>query len=1316
MFRSKETNSRSLVPWRLSRRSVRALVWMLVWIVFLFAMLCLTNAVSFPTTAQIAQPSLALAAVEITLTQHVGAGADTTVVSSMPGQNYGEVPFLEVGAELTPAVQTETWLWFDLSSIPTGAIVSEAVLNASVQPGGFGPSRVVEVRPALDPWDELSLTWDDHPALDAPAASQIFPVSATVVVWDVTGLVRNWLGTGLDPIPNYGLALQSAPGDDWLRFFVSREGGAPPELVIFYTLPESDYVFSGVVQEVGFGPPEEHPMAAISVTLYITPSRSSGDPWILVDQASTGAQGEYALHYRLPGDTLPPTFTLVIDSPDYLPITALPGAGGTATPERHIQYPVDVTNPGLYPGNVFHVEPAIWRTWRPYTFTGSVSRNSEPAEGVEVVLYGAGDDPNLPQHVLAGVSTAPDGAFSLPVALAPSEVFTTYVLQVADADFQAIGAIPGPGGEAIEANHRVAFRLPEPGLHSGTSFVVQAVVEGTLPLLALQQAAELRPVVVVVLTPRCTCGTATCVTITNTSVLNAFGQTLFNTSGDSVRNYYLENSQGHFSLRQAGLFQAIPMDDPSTSADESTNCPVAGWTSEQHRAYVAEHVLGDQLGFDFEAWDEDEDGVVEQDELIVLLAATDPHPGNARVRSSSPAQVEVGNVGVEVLYVMVQLGTDFYTIAHEIAHTLPYQSHSGEPGDLYNYSGLGYVGAYSVMDDHCHGRPGTTNPNTAYTPAQHIYQRLPHLDPWNKIALGWITPTVITGSGGWQVLDSVETNGAIYQLYVPAHGSTEYFLVESRWPADSQYETQLLDSGLAIWHINESYLPDQGRAINLERASGVNAGGSAICNDDSDSAALWDGSRDFHGSSTPSSDWISGTNSGIAALCIGVPGERVNVYLSASWSQAVLTEDDEEPNNTEEAAAPISLGSYDRNLHTLCDSDVYSLTHWMQVTITASVAAYYDAAYTQPAPVLQLDITEDGFYTDYAFQGSGTVAAYLPYAGVAYIEVSGSSAPVYYRLVVTSTQAVIPPDSFDDQQPPGEPRNDSLVNSAVITEEINENLVLIPGLQIYDLNFETAADQDYFTIQLPPAIHPTSGYSECLAVSDPPTTTQGYFGVTIYPYFKRTFLIQTYDISGTLVTTHTSHGPLEIKIECPHQLFPDGQIVLRLDDPSGQVNFYDLALSYHRWYRVWPSFPRWLLEVDPPMRPPIPEFYDRRARWIYPATPWVQEALFAGVAHFPLPVEYIPFYWGHYAPFTLDIWTLPGHNLDVGLYDAGHNLIGQAWSLFGARQAAASGKRLHVPNLPPGWYALAVSGGEQITEYIFEFRFWQVYLPLVLRN
>jgi len=330
-------------------------------------------------------------------------------------------------------------------------------------------------------------------------------------------------------------------------------------------------------------------------------------------------------------------------------------------------------------------------------------------------------------------------------------------------------------------------------------------------------------------------------------------------------------------------------------------------------------------------------------------------------------------------------------------------------------------------------------------------------------------------------------------------------------------------------------------------------------------------------------------------------------------------------------------------------------------------------------------------------------------------------------MVITSNQATIPPDRFDDQTPAGEQPNNSFATSAVMTETINEDAIWFPSLEVQDLNFHNASDVDFFTFQLPPKVSST-GRSECLTTTlqlDSSDVITGSLTMEVTPLFKRAFTISAYDSAGNVFNQYDSLGPWKMMILCPHDHFSDGKITFRLKDSGSATNFYKIELNYRRW-RIHIDFPRWLFYTDPPLFPPIPEMLDPRLKYVYPLTEETQWELLGGSAKLPLPTEYLPIQHQFAGPFRLELVTQAGRRLNLHLYDSNQNLVGSGVEATKARMLIPSlflpgqpeqysSRVLDIPALPAGWYAIGLDGASRFTEFWLKFNNSWIFLPLVRR-
>jgi M6 family metalloprotease-like protein len=1308
--------------------------WLLYLALFLFVLAFPTRS---PQPALPASPRSKAPAASSVITRTLRPDADTYTLRSEPLTNFGEDPFLEITSEpdLVSPNDGSVFLHFDLTSIPAGVTVQSASLSFHMPSGGYGPSCLVQLHEVSEPWDEMTLTLENSPSIDYSQTWQKhLPASTPSFSWDVTDILTYWLAAGGKPtVETYGLVISPlGPCPNYVHFLSSRESPNPPELTVTYTLPNDWIALFGNVSTFNEIPAQRQPLPGATVNLYEELPRIPGRsdrPDFLYDAAQTDQNGDYSFTFYQDPAGPPITYTLAISPTLVHAVDASAPAPGYVIPGGFIRY-----NPGLasgyYPDNRFYITPNFVPDYQDWTFSGqaTVFGRTQPAAGVPVVLYGASNI-NESENILAGATTDENGLFSLKVERRAGESYANFVLKVADYHVQALAASAGAGGYATE-DHRLVFPSPSPNIYSGNSFAVTPPApdapasDGHVP-----GSYKAQPVVAVIINYNCTCGTSSdCQHITNTNVLSAFGETLFGSSGDSINTFFQENSQHHLWLKKAGLFIITPTDDPNTALDESSNCS-RNETMEKDRAYYVRDVLGSQLGFNFAAYDKNGDGVVDNSELIVVVAWASPNQDVAKVRSTDPSSIQIGSVKVKMDVASFSVAQAFYDIAHELSHTLTWTRRTGNPGD--NYGGQGNPGAYGLMDNSCSGASSAVMnnllPNTPLTGTVRIYTRRPHLDPWNKIQLGWIISDTYSVPA-FATFDAVEAAGKVFRVGAPTGDAGEYFLVENRNPASSQFDSDLLDSGLAIWHINEHYLPDERRVIALERAGGgANSGqATSFCDDDTDTTALWDGTKDFWNGSSPSSQWYSGSNSQVAVACISPPADQVTAYLSNSWNQTILSHDYYEPNDSFANATAITPGAYDLNLHASCDTDVFTITHWTNASIGVTVNAYQDAAHTIPVSAPSVLLEQDDMPMSTIYQGTGSASGTFKNYGITYIKVYGSSQPVYYHMVITNSQSTVPPDLFDDQIPPGEQPNNSFATSAVITQSLDENATWYPSLELDDLNFHNTSDVDFFTFQLPPAVS-SSGQPECLTNTVQISGTQvitGGLTVEVVPLIKRAFNITAYDSSGNIFSQYDSLGPWKMVIYCPHKHFSDGKITFQFQDSAHKINFYKIELTYNRW-RIHIGMPRWLFYTRPPF-PPIPEEFDPRLKYVYPMEEETQWALLGGTAVLPLPVEYLPIQHNFTAPFHIELVTHAGGTLNVHLYDSNHNLVGSGVHTTSSGPLLAnpflpgspegySSQVLDIPSLPAGWYAIALDGASSFTEFWLKFDNHWMYLPLVRR-
>jgi M6 family metalloprotease-like protein len=276
----------------------------------------------------------------------------------------------------------------------------------------------------------------------------------------------------------------------------------------------------------------------------------------------------------------------------------------------------------------------------------------------------------------------------------------------------------------------------------------------------------------------------------------------------STRDFFLEQSYGAFSIKKAGVLGWYVAPKPEGyyfGNPPSEGCRVCDGTT-HHAEKYADAIKQADRDFDFAGYDTDKDGTVETDELAIIILPAHGTDFVAGERRASPAPVltdcdPMGDNCTAVDGWIVEIyafGAWFSRFAHELAHVMRGPTNLD---DLYLFGNdFKQVDEFTLMG---------------------LDQLHPHLDPWHKWKLGWLTPTVVKHDGRYTVADS-ETNPQAYLLRDPCHGPQEYFLVENRWPGSS-YDADLPAArgipsrGLAIWHIDESKT-NMREVITLERA------------------------------------------------------------------------------------------------------------------------------------------------------------------------------------------------------------------------------------------------------------------------------------------------------------------------------------------------------------------------------------------------------------------------------------------------------------------------------------------------------------------
>ncbi|MDQ7029666.1 MAG: DNRLRE domain-containing protein [Ardenticatenia bacterium] len=108
------------------------------------------------------------------------ASADTYVDNGDPTQNFGNSTTIDVGACWEFTTAQIGLISFNLSTIPSGAVIHSAELRLYKVPGGSTLAATVQVHRVTASWNEYSVTWNTRPTYDAtPVASTSVAAPAT---------------------------------------------------------------------------------------------------------------------------------------------------------------------------------------------------------------------------------------------------------------------------------------------------------------------------------------------------------------------------------------------------------------------------------------------------------------------------------------------------------------------------------------------------------------------------------------------------------------------------------------------------------------------------------------------------------------------------------------------------------------------------------------------------------------------------------------------------------------------------------------------------------------------------------------------------------------------------------------------------------------------------------------------------------------------------------------------------------------------------------------------------------------------------------
>jgi len=300
---------------------------------------------------------------------------------------------------------------------------------------------------------------------------------------------------------------------------------------------------------------------------------------------------------------------------------------------------------------------------------------------------------------------------------------------------------------------------------------------------------------------------------------------LFGKQAHQLNNYYQEVSHQQFEFEpvaDAGdttdgittiTFTNTEHPDPDINAN--------GFTAKLHPFLKDAIIQVSDAGFDFSAYDSDNDGAITPEELIVtfiMAGEEDAYSGGSSANgvwahqwcTESSYTPTVNGVSVMSCEddgnyaIFGERHRDSASSSHDatvgiIAHELGHSTFSLP--DLYDtnsqYGGISY---YGLMSNGSWGMVGTAG-QPGDTPT--------HFCAWSKIDIGWYSATATPNDITTDHLINATGTADYNIIKTPVSGvSNEYFLIENRgtsgYDAGLKYLSTDFQGGLAVWHIDSN--------------------------------------------------------------------------------------------------------------------------------------------------------------------------------------------------------------------------------------------------------------------------------------------------------------------------------------------------------------------------------------------------------------------------------------------------------------------------------------------------------------------------------